>query len=84
MPGSGLPAREADHSEVGVRAGITQQEAASLPGAATGNQLADGYSVPLPREAPHSPAMNKITTKHWLPFGSLTDLLKGRSMRPAC
>jgi len=42
----------------------------SLPGTAAGNQLADECGTPVPREASHSPAIDKITINFGSPFGS--------------
>ena len=42
----------------------------SMPGTAAGNQVADECGDPVPREASHSPAMNKITINLGSPFGS--------------
>jgi hypothetical protein len=71
MPGSGLPARDAGPSELGVRAGTTPRERHSLPGTAAGDQLADERCLSWcdARLRMARPAA-KITISFGSPFGS--------------
>jgi hypothetical protein len=72
VPGSGLQARDADPSELGVRAGTTPRKPAFSASTAAGDQLADKCGIPVLREASHSPAIAKIISNFGSPFGSLT------------
>jgi hypothetical protein len=80
MLGSGLLARGAAPSGLGVRAGMTQQEPTFSARHCRRHQLAHECGVPVLREASHSPAMDKITinlgSPGWLP----NDHLKDRGM----
>jgi hypothetical protein len=72
MPGSGLPARGAGHSELGVRAGMTQREPAFSARHGRRGSARWRNAVPVLREASHSPAIAKIISNLGSPFGSLT------------
>ena len=59
------PGHTGRRRDISARAGI-------LPGTAAANQLADECGVPVPGEASHIPAKDKITINFGSPFGSLT------------
>jgi hypothetical protein len=71
MPGSGLLARDAGSSGLGAQAGMTTKSP-HFSARHGRDHLAAGCSVPVLREASHSPAMNKITINFGSPFGALT------------
>jgi len=72
MPGSGLPTRDAGHSELGVRAGTTPREPTFSARHGSGGSARWRNAVPVPREASHRPAIGKIISTFGSPFGSLT------------